>query len=597
MPDQQENRLGHLVGEYRLVHKLGGGGFGTVYLAEHAHEHTYAAVKVLSLSQTSGGDFKDFINEARTMRLRHPHIVPLLDFGISQDGLPFLVMEYAPQGTLRDRHPKGERVPLSSIVSYVDQLASALQYAHDRRVIHRDIKPANILVRANGTLMVSDFGIAKFLEQSLLMNQQKLAGGTPEYMAPEQHKGKPCFASDQYALAVVIYEWICGVRPFQGTAFAVAAQHMNTPPPSLLGRLPELSEAVERVIFKALAKAPEDRFERIEAMASAFHEAVQPSPRTMVLSSSAGVETPPPPRPQTNTDGNFHPNRVLPAPPQSVTQSATDESPQYSAHPVPPPRGLVNPYRTSSNRKRQTMIVVALVVLFLGSWSVSANPGIIANIIHGNSTPPRTTSVRQLIATKTATDMVKATGPGLQPAVEATGMLLFTSGSTSDYSLASGTSFNGPNGITVVTDSSVTIPAANLSALTPGRASVHAHVSPKGKAGNIAVGAINETCCVGSSIYVKNDVFSGGMDATSYTFLQESDITLVTNAHQGRLKSAAQNDIKGQMKPDEHLLGAINCNDPDTTEDVLLGDQGSAKAVTTAHVTVSVSCNAKVSNT
>ncbi len=150
MPDQQETYLGQQIGEYRLTRKLGGGGFGTVYQAEHVREHTQAAVKVLDIPLTKGEDFKDFINEARAIRLRHPHIIPLLDFGISRDDLPFLVMEYAPQGTLRDRHPRGERIPLSTIVSYVDQLASALQYAHDQHVIHRDIKPANILVRAEG---------------------------------------------------------------------------------------------------------------------------------------------------------------------------------------------------------------------------------------------------------------------------------------------------------------------------------------------------------------------------------------------------------------------------------------------------------------
>jgi serine/threonine protein kinase len=127
--DRQEARLGQQVGEYRLVRKLGEGGFGTVYLAEHVHEHTQVAVKVLNMRLTKSEDFKDFLNEARTMRLRHPHIASLLDFGMSRDDLPFLVMEYAPEGTLRDRHPKGDRLALSTIVSYVDQLAQALQYA------------------------------------------------------------------------------------------------------------------------------------------------------------------------------------------------------------------------------------------------------------------------------------------------------------------------------------------------------------------------------------------------------------------------------------------------------------------------------------
>ena len=123
-------------------------------------------------------------------------------------------MEYAPEGTLRDHHPKGERVALSTIVSYVDQIASALQYAHDQRVIHRDVKPANILVRADGTLLVSDFGVAKFLEESVLVSRQTQVG-TPTYMAPEQHMGYPCFASDQYALAVVVY----GILTMLGHSF------------------------------------------------------------------------------------------------------------------------------------------------------------------------------------------------------------------------------------------------------------------------------------------------------------------------------------------------------------------------------------------
>jgi eukaryotic-like serine/threonine-protein kinase len=283
MFDQQEDRLDQQVDEYRLVRKLGRGGFGTVYLAEHVCEHTQVAVKVFNIRLTKGEDFKDFINEASAMRLRHPHIVSLHDFGIRRDDLPFLVMEYASGGTLRDRHPKGEPVPLLTVVSYVDQLASALQYAHDHRVIHRDVKPENILVRADGTLLVSDFGIAKLLEQNVLMSAQTQVG-TPVYMAPEQSRGYPCFASDQYALAVVVYEWICGVRPFQGTVFGLALQHMNTPPPRLRGYLPGLSEEVEHVVLKALAKVPEDRFESIQKFADALREAVQSSASTIVVS-------------------------------------------------------------------------------------------------------------------------------------------------------------------------------------------------------------------------------------------------------------------------------------------------------------------------
>jgi len=325
MPEKPDPHLGHSIGEYHLVRKLGGGSFGSVYLAEHRHEQTQVAVKVLDLRFTEYEHMKSFINEARMMmRLRHSHLAPLLDFGISHDDIPFLVMEYASGGTLRDRHPKGERVALSTIVSYVDQLASALQYVHDHRIIHRDIKPANILVRADGTLLLSDFGIAKLLEQSMLMSYQELAG-TPVYMAPEQHKGKPCAASDQYALAVVVYEWICGVLPFQGPVFRLAADHMNTPPPPLRDQVPGLPEAVERVVLKALAKAPLDRFSCIQEMATALHEAVLPPPRMEVVSPSLGTAMAAPHTPLESQSKTVE--TVLPA---SLPEPVPSPSPRWS---------------------------------------------------------------------------------------------------------------------------------------------------------------------------------------------------------------------------------------------------------------------------
>ena len=269
MPDQQETRLGQQVGKYRLVHKLGSGRFGTAYLAEHLYEHTQVAVKVLDIQLTKSEHLKDFINAASTIQLLHPHIVPLLDFGITHDDHPFLVMEFAPGGTLRDRHPKGERVPLSTIVSYADQIAAALQYMHDQHVLHQDIKPENILIRADGTLMVSDLGIAQLLAQSGLVKQQTETG-TAVYVAPEQSEGHPSFASDQYALAVVIYEWLYGTIPFQGAEVIQAVQDTNIP------------EAVAHVVLKALAKTPEDRFERVEEFAATLHEVVQSSADTLV---------------------------------------------------------------------------------------------------------------------------------------------------------------------------------------------------------------------------------------------------------------------------------------------------------------------------
>lgn len=268
MSDTPE-RMGQQIGEYLLQRQLGRGTFGVVYLAEHVHDHTQAAVKLLRLQLSRSLELKDFLNEARVIRLRHPHIIPILDFGISPDDMPFLVMEYASGGTLRDRFWHGSSLPLPEIVTYTTQLASALQFAHSRRLIHRDVKPENMLLHADGTVLLSDFGIAKMMEQSATMSTNAQAG-TPAYMAPEQGQGEPCPASDQYALAVVVYEWLTGRRPFLGTPLEIVVQHrLNSPPPLRIFRQ-AIPLEVERVILKAMAKKPEERFASIADFAQAL---------------------------------------------------------------------------------------------------------------------------------------------------------------------------------------------------------------------------------------------------------------------------------------------------------------------------------------
>ena len=139
------DRVGEQLGNYRLTRLLGQGGFAEVYLGEHVYLKTLAALKVLD-TELSEQDAANFVQEAQTLaRLSHPHIVRVLDFAV-EDGTPFLVIEYAPHGTLRDRHPKGTRLPLETIVLYVQQIAAALQYAHNQRLIHRDVKPENLLL-------------------------------------------------------------------------------------------------------------------------------------------------------------------------------------------------------------------------------------------------------------------------------------------------------------------------------------------------------------------------------------------------------------------------------------------------------------------
>src|SRR5258708_4480397 len=136
------HRIGKQVGNYRLIQLLGKGGFAVVYLAEHVHLVTFAAIKILHVQPTQK-DLDNFLVEAqRIARLRHRHIVRILDFGIDPtENVPYLVMDYAPQGTLRQLHPHGSKVPLATVLSYVKQTAAALQFTHDQKLIHRDVKP------------------------------------------------------------------------------------------------------------------------------------------------------------------------------------------------------------------------------------------------------------------------------------------------------------------------------------------------------------------------------------------------------------------------------------------------------------------------
>lgn len=275
MPDS-DARVGQQLGHYRLVHRVGEGGFAEVYMGEHIHLDRQAAIKVLH-TQLTQDDIEKFREEARTIaRLEHPNIVPVLDFGVD-NRTPYLVLSYAVNGSVRQRFPKGSRVPLATIVSYVKQVAAALQYAHDAKLIHRDVKPENMLLGKQQEILLSDFGIAVMAQSSRYQNPQDMAG-TMTYMAPEQIQGKARPASDQYSLGIVVYEWLTGQRPFHGSLTELIGQHISTPPPSILKIVPTLHSTVETVVMKALAKDPKDRYARIVDFTLAFEQACKNAP-------------------------------------------------------------------------------------------------------------------------------------------------------------------------------------------------------------------------------------------------------------------------------------------------------------------------------
>ncbi len=268
--------LGQHFGNYQLVEMLGQGGYAHVYLGEQIFLKTRAAIKVLDTSLEES-QVERFRSEAAIIaRLNHPNIVRLLDYGI-ENAVPYLVMEYAPNGTLRQRHPRGMPVPLPIVVRYVQQVAWALDYAHQQRLIHRDIKPENLLLGQQNEVLLSDFGIAVVDYQTTSIITRD-GVGTVSYMAPEQLKRKPRPASDQYALAVVVYEWLTGNTPFQGSPIEVAMQHLELPPPSMREPGSPITADVERVVLRAMEKHWQMRYASVREFAQALQAAYSPHP-------------------------------------------------------------------------------------------------------------------------------------------------------------------------------------------------------------------------------------------------------------------------------------------------------------------------------
>lgn len=281
------NRVEQQFGSYRLLRFLGDGGFAEVYLGEHIHLGTQAAIKVLH-ARLSSQDERKFREEARMVaRLVHSHIVRILDFGVEGE-TPFLVMDYASNGTLLNRYPPGTPAPLHLVIRDVKQIADALHYAHSEKIIHRDIKPENLLVSAHHKILLADFGIAAAAHSTKSqVLQDKI--GTFEYMAPEQIQGYPLPASDQYSLGIVVYSWLTGTLPFQGAPHEVVARHLYASPPPMHQLVPRLTLQVEQVVLKALHKDPKQRFESVKAFASALEQAGTPALLTSP-SAPAGAE-------------------------------------------------------------------------------------------------------------------------------------------------------------------------------------------------------------------------------------------------------------------------------------------------------------------
>lgn len=278
---------------YTILRQLGAGGMAEVYLALHPRLPRRDVIKVLAEAITADAEFRERFNREADLAatLWHPHIVGVHDRGEFQGQL-WISMDYV-EGTdasrlVKEAHPQG--MPVDDVCGILDAVAGALDYAHDRGLLHRDVKPANILlthpedpVRQERRILLADFGVARHLADISGITQTNVAVGTVAYAAPEQLAGSNIDRrADQYALAATAFHLLTGAPPFRHTnPVAVISQHLHDDPPRLSDHRPDLAH-LDDVFAKALAKKPEDRFERCRLFAAAVragsHEAREPEP-------------------------------------------------------------------------------------------------------------------------------------------------------------------------------------------------------------------------------------------------------------------------------------------------------------------------------
>jgi serine/threonine protein kinase/formylglycine-generating enzyme required for sulfatase activity len=266
-----QDLIGKILGQYRIIEKIGSGGMADVYIARQESLNRHVAVKVLPAILSRDKTFRArFEREARSVaQLRHPNILTIFDYGKYGDVI-YIVMEYARGSTLKERMT--EPIPLERAVEIISQVGSALAYAHRQGVIHRDVKPSNVLLTEDGWPLLADFGLARMVEGSKELTVSGVSIGTPEYMSPEQGRGLSAdHRTDIYSLGVMLYEMVTGQRPYSAdTPMAVIIKHMSAPLPSPLALRPDLPVAMEGVIIRAMAKAPQDRYETAEDMVAAL---------------------------------------------------------------------------------------------------------------------------------------------------------------------------------------------------------------------------------------------------------------------------------------------------------------------------------------
>lgn len=271
--ENEDRYIGKQIGNYIITEQLTGGAFGRIYRGKHLYfSNRIVAIKILHLTYLSSSQEREnFMQEAQFLEmLKHPNILPIYDVGIDE-GFPYLVAEFAPQGSLRDhlQRQKPKILPSQEVLTILTQVGQALQYVHEQNIVHRDLKPENILFNAKGQALLADFGISVYLDTARTKYANVI--GSPLYMAPEQFEGAVSRRSDQYALACIAYELMTGKPPFMAAnPLALGMKHLNEPPLPLRQINANVPGHIERAILQALAKKRDDRFPDVSTFIAAL---------------------------------------------------------------------------------------------------------------------------------------------------------------------------------------------------------------------------------------------------------------------------------------------------------------------------------------
>lgn len=354
--------IGETLGRYQIIEHLGRGGMAEVYKAYQPRLDRNVSIKVLHTFLAGEENFlARFQREAKAIAmLRHPNIVQVYDFDYDEEwDIYYMVMEFIGGPTLKvqlqDLAARKEQMPLDEAVRIVMALGEALDYAHQRGMIHRDIKPGNIMFTDDGQVVLTDFGIARMINLSGLTASGAIIG-TPSYISPEQAMGRPGDErSDIYSLAIVFYQLITGDLPFDAeTSMGIILKHISEPPPSPRALRPDLPEAVEQVLVRALAKDPTQRYQVVTEFTTDLQRA------------AAGQMLMLPPLKETE---------IAPSPPRTISRPPTQEqTPLPSSTPIPTPVPAPTPIPAPRQRRWGGLVMLGVaLILLLGTAGVLAS--------------------------------------------------------------------------------------------------------------------------------------------------------------------------------------------------------------------------------